>query len=50
MSSEVEGNWDIIITSLQDICASNESLPFNSIHNVDKIQDETQYYKKPSPA
>lgn len=45
MSSEVEGNWDIIITSLQDICASNESLPFDSIHSVDKSQDEAQYYK-----
>ncbi|KAI5970714.1 GBP2 [Candida margitis] len=47
MSSEVEGNWDIIITSLQDICTSNESLPFDSIHDINQNQDEQQeeYYK-----
>ncbi|KAI5968622.1 hypothetical protein KGF57_000094 [Candida theae] len=56
MSSEVEGNWDIIITSLQDICASNESLPFDSIHNNgndddnENENDKTQgYYKNLSP-
>lgn len=45
MGSEVEGNWDIIITSLQDICTSNESLSFDSIHKLDRDQDELQYYK-----
>ncbi|KAK6458481.1 SGF29 tudor-like domain-containing protein [Scheffersomyces xylosifermentans] len=30
--SEIEGNWDIVITSLQDICNSNESLTFDNIY------------------
>ncbi|KAK6465968.1 SGF29 tudor-like domain-containing protein [Scheffersomyces coipomensis] len=33
LSSEIEGNWDIVITSLQDICNSNESLSFDNIYN-----------------
>ncbi|KAI5959826.1 uncharacterized protein KGF55_005058 [Candida pseudojiufengensis] len=32
MGSEIEGNWDIVITSLQDICTSNESITFNSVY------------------
>lgn len=32
MGSEVEGNWDIVITSLQDIRNSSESLTFDSIY------------------
>lgn len=30
MSQEIEGNWDIVIVSLQEICNSNESLSFNN--------------------
>ena len=33
MTPEIEGNWDIVITSLQDICNSNESLTFDNIYN-----------------
>ncbi|KAL6451553.1 SGF29 SAGA-associated factor 29 [Candida maltosa Xu316] len=33
MTPEIEGNWDIVVTSLQDICNSNESLTFDNIYN-----------------
>ncbi|CAK9442091.1 uncharacterized protein LODBEIA_P58510 [Lodderomyces beijingensis] len=33
MGSEVEGNWDIVITSLQDIATANESTTFDSIYS-----------------
>ncbi|KAI5949299.1 hypothetical protein KGF54_005534 [Candida jiufengensis] len=47
MSSEiVQGNWDIVITSLQDICTSNESISFNPIYNsnndISKLTNMTQ--------
>lgn len=31
---DVEGHWDIIVTSLQDICNSNESTTFDNIYDV----------------
>ncbi|KAG7663324.1 uncharacterized protein J8A68_003156 [[Candida] subhashii] len=34
MTQEIEGNWDIVIASLQDICNSNESLSFNNTHDA----------------
>lgn len=43
---EVEGYWDIVITSLQDICNANESISFDDIYNkyltedLDEISDE----------
>lgn len=30
---EVEGYWDIIVTSLQDVCNSNESITFDNIYS-----------------
>ncbi|RCK65627.1 SAGA-associated factor 29 [Candida viswanathii] len=36
MTPEIEGNWDIVITSLQDICNSNESLTFDNIYKDSK--------------
>lgn len=30
LSNETEGHWDIVIASLQDICHTNESVPFDS--------------------
>lgn len=32
VTQEIEGNWDMVITSLQDICNANESLTFDNIH------------------
>ncbi|KAI3405096.2 hypothetical protein KGF56_002052 [Candida oxycetoniae] len=32
MDTEIQGSWDIVVTSLQDICNSNESLTFDSIY------------------
>ncbi|ODV82054.1 uncharacterized protein CANTADRAFT_43620 [Suhomyces tanzawaensis NRRL Y-17324] len=31
-AQEIEGNWDIVITSLQDICNANDSLTFDNVH------------------
>ncbi|KAK6201630.1 SGF29 tudor-like domain-containing protein [Scheffersomyces amazonensis] len=48
LSSEIEGNWDIVITSLQDICNSNESLTFDNIykkHLEELTHDEDELTK-----
>lgn len=42
LSPETEGYWNIIITSLQDICSANESLSFDSLYSKyakDSIKD-----------
>ena len=44
MTPEIEGNWDIVITSLQDICNSNESLTFDNIYN--RTPDELKQLSK----
>lgn len=31
--AEIESNWDMVITSLQDICSANESLTFNDLYS-----------------
>lgn len=46
LSSETEGYWDIIITSLQDICNANESLSFDNLYgkystdSMDNLSDK----------
>ncbi|EGW30196.1 uncharacterized protein SPAPADRAFT_63808 [Spathaspora passalidarum NRRL Y-27907] len=32
MSVDLQGNWDIVVTSLQDICNANETITFNNIY------------------
>lgn len=37
---EIEANWDMVITSLQDICSANEALTFNNIYKGQLLTDE----------
>ncbi|ABN68542.2 predicted protein [Scheffersomyces stipitis CBS 6054] len=41
-ASEIEGHWDIVITSLQDICNSNESLTFDNIYGQHDLSELTE--------
>ncbi|CAI5760379.1 unnamed protein product [Candida verbasci] len=41
--SEVESHWDVVITSLQDICNSNESLSFNNLYS--NVPENTDFSK-----
>ena len=42
LALEIEGHWDIVITSLQDICNSNESLTFDNIYGQHDLSELTE--------